>query len=84
MRLLRVIGAYLIFYKSQNFMNEEIISATEACALLGIARRTLDRKISKRQVPSIKVPNSNKVVFSKKDLIEWLKSGSRPTKVIAQ
>jgi excisionase family DNA binding protein len=59
-------------------MNDEILSGSEACALLGIAKRTLDRKISKRQLPFIKVPSSRKVVFSKSALIEWLKTGSHP------
>lgn len=57
---------------------DEILSAREACALLGIARRTLDRKISAKHVPFIKVPHSNRVVFSKTALIEWIKTGSRP------
>ncbi|WP_443092800.1 helix-turn-helix domain-containing protein [Chryseolinea sp. T2] len=64
-------------------MSDEILTPAEVCSLLGIARRTLDRKISKRQLPFIKVPSSNKVVFSKSALIEFLKTGSRPVEGIA-
>lgn len=50
----------------------EIISAPEACQILGIHRTTLYRLIEDRQVPAFRLSRGGRWRFNRKELREWL------------
>jgi len=53
----------------------DIIDIDEATQLLGIAKPTVYDKTSKGEIPHMK--RGKRLYFSKKELLEWLKSGRR-------
>lgn len=57
----------------------DIIKADEAANLLGITKNSLYQRTSKGEIPFIKLNNSTHIRFSRKDLIDWVRSGNRKT-----
>lgn len=53
----------------------DIIKADAAAELLGITKNSLYQRTSKGDIPFRKLPNSTHIRFSRKDLIEWMRSG---------
>ena len=62
----------------KNESEDEIIDVTQACNLLCYSRPTIYALVEKREIPYYKI--GRKILFSKNELIEWLKSGRRKTK----
>jgi len=56
----------------------DIIDIDEATQLLGIAKPTVYGKTSRGEIPHMK--RGKRLYFSKKELLEWLKSGRRKTR----
>lgn len=54
---------------------EEIYTIQEAAEFLGLTINTLYRKVSKREIPSMK--RGNRLYFSNKELLEYLKGGKK-------
>lgn len=54
---------------------EEIYTIQEAAEFLGLTINTLYRKVSKREIPSMK--RGNRLYFSNKELVEYLKGGKK-------
>lgn len=56
---------------------KEILNVEEAADFLGIAKSSVYRKVSNREVPHFK--KGSKLYFSKPDLIEWIGEGKQRT-----
>lgn len=54
---------------------DEILTVNETANFLGLSKATVYTKASNRELPSMKI--GNRLKFSKKDLIELMKSGKR-------
>jgi predicted DNA-binding transcriptional regulator AlpA len=55
----------------------DLLSITQASTLLGIAKNTIYGLSSQSKIPVIK--KVKRLYFSKKELLEWLRSGRRAT-----
>lgn len=57
---------------------DEILNLDEACMLLKLAKPTIYGLVSQRKLPHMK--QGKKLYFSKKELTDWLKKGSKGVK----
>ena len=53
-------------------LNEDLIGIPEVCGILRMTPPVIYGKIGRGDIPYIRVPNSNRILFSKKALSEWL------------
>jgi len=60
---------------------EEILNLDEACKLLNLAKPTIYGLVSQRKLPYMK--QGKKLYFSKQELTDWLKQGSKTVKDLA-
>src|SRR5687767_8694814 len=58
---------------------DDILTVPQAAELLGIEIQSIYNRISKRTIPFMKPPGSKRVMFSKTELLEYLKSSRRRT-----
>ncbi len=61
--------------RSTDNTQEDLITVKKASLLLGLAESTVRSKVSRRELPFHKPKNSKKLLFSRKELMEYLKSG---------
>ena len=64
--------------ENQNGVNEEFLDLEQACDILHYSKATVYALVENRSIPHYK--KSRKILFSKDELLEWLKSGRRKTK----
>ena len=57
---------------------EEILNLDETCKLLNLAKPTIYGLVSQRKLPYMK--QGKKLYFSKQELTDWLKQGSKAVK----
>jgi len=57
-------------YKAQ----DDLMDMSEAAEFLGISKKTLYLKTSKREIPFHRPKGTKKIWFSKEHLTEWIKS----------
>lgn len=65
----------LVNNESSQETQEDLITVKKASLLLGLAESTVRSKVSRRELPFHKPKNSKKLLFSRKELMEYLKSG---------
>lgn len=58
--------------------NQDLMTINEASEFLKIHIDTLRRKTSRNHIPFAKMPHSNRIYFSKKQLSEWLFPNTHP------
>lgn len=56
---------------------EDLITVKKASLLLGLTESTVRNKVSRKQLPFHKHENSKKILFSKKELIEYSKQANK-------
>jgi hypothetical protein len=57
--------------------NTDLMNTAEVSEFLKIRIDTLHKKVSRRQIPFTRMPHSNRIYFSKKQVSEWLFSNSQ-------
>jgi excisionase family DNA binding protein len=57
--------------------NDALLTMADACALLKVSKVTLYRRTSKKEIPFAKMPGSNKLLFSKDELLKWVFSNRK-------
>ena len=63
----------------QKTPEDELGGIELAVHITKLAKQTIYGKVAARKIPYIKLPDSKKLYFSKKDLEEWLMSNKRLT-----
>lgn len=59
--------------------SEELLTVQDASKLLNLSIPTIYTKVSKAELPVMKMKRSKRLYFSKTDLLEYLKEGKRKT-----
>lgn len=64
----------------EQVVEEDEIGGIElAVKITGLAKQTIYGKVSSRTIPFMKQPSGKRLYFSRKELLEWLKSHKRIT-----
>lgn len=58
----------------------DLLTIKQCAAYLNYSVPTIYTKISRKELPTLKIQNSNRVWFSKKDLNDLIRKGRRKTK----
>ena len=71
-----VVEQLVVEIKSSNGKEtvEDMIGIDEACRLLGLKKPTVYHKAQKREIKSYKPEGTNKLMFKRSELYEWLES----------
>lgn len=61
----------------ESALQEDLLTASNACELLNIAQSTLYKLVHLRAIPCMK--RGRKLYFSKKELVKWVSQGKKST-----
>ena len=75
-----VLSAMGAVQTSNHVEEQEILTIGEVSKLLGLSKGTLYKMVQSRQIPFNK-PNNGKLLFRRSELISWVSSGRKPTRL---